>query len=81
MNTNIFESDQSELQSVVPTLYVGKICGNCILNAKICIEYATIVYYQSMPNMQQSNAEYAASNAKYAAHLELGAQLALGVHS
>ena len=44
-------------------------------------DYAMIVYYQSMPNMQQSNAEYAASNAKYAAHLELGAQLALGVHS
>ena len=29
--------------------------------------YATIVYYQTMPNMQQSNAKYAASNAKYAA--------------
>ena len=26
--------DQSELQSVVPTLYVVKVCGNCILNAK-----------------------------------------------
>ena len=37
-----FESDQSELQSVVPTLYAGKICGNCILNAKICIEYSEI---------------------------------------
>ena len=37
METRIFESDQSELQSVVrtPTLYVVKICGNCILNAKI----------------------------------------------
>ena len=42
LETRIFESDQSELQSVVPTLYVGKICGNCILNAKICIEYAEI---------------------------------------
>ena len=34
LETRIFESDQSELQSVVPTLYVVKICGNCILNAK-----------------------------------------------
>ena len=31
---NRSESGQSELQSVVPTLYVGKVCGNCILNAK-----------------------------------------------
>ena len=30
----MFESDQSELQSVVPTLYVVEICRNCILNAK-----------------------------------------------
>ena len=34
LETHIFESDQSELQSVVPTLYVVKVCGNCILNAK-----------------------------------------------
>ena len=34
LETRIFESDQSELQSVVPTLYVVKVCGNCILNAK-----------------------------------------------
>ena len=34
LETRIFESDQSELPSVVPTLYVVKICGNCILNAK-----------------------------------------------
>ena len=34
LETRIFESDQNELQSVVPTLYVVKICGNCILNAK-----------------------------------------------
>ena len=34
LETRIFESDQSELQSVVPTLYVVKIGGNCILNAK-----------------------------------------------
>ena len=34
VETRIFESDQSELQSVVPTLYVVNICGNCILNAK-----------------------------------------------
>ena len=34
LETRIFESDQNECQSVVPTLYVVKICGNCILNAK-----------------------------------------------
>ena len=34
LETRIFESDQNEFQSVVPTLYVVKICGNCILNAK-----------------------------------------------
>ena len=33
--------------------------------------YATIVYYQSMPNMHKSNAKYAVSNAKYAAQLAL----------
>ena len=34
LETRIFESDQNEFQSVVPTLYVVKVCGNCILNAK-----------------------------------------------
>ena len=34
LETCIFESDQNEFQSVVPTLYVVKVCGNCILNAK-----------------------------------------------
>ena len=43
------------------------------------MKYAMIVYYQSMPNMQQSNSDYAASDAKYAAHLALHALLALNI--
>ena len=38
-----------------------------LVRDELKLKYATIVYYQTMPNMQQSNAKYAADNAKYAA--------------